>query len=112
MSLKGRPTQYLGHCQYFKDQSLFKKKDLMNSAKICFRCLGPMKDCRTPEDPETCSKQLAWDLKCKHCNSTSHHSLICPTNPTPSHQTDTQYDNHRGEGGEEEVEAKEVEEGM
>ena len=68
----------------------------MKSAKICFQCLAPMKDCRKPEEPKTCSKQLAWGLKCKHCNSTSHHSLICPTKPTPSYQTDTQNDNHRG----------------
>ena len=69
----------------------------MNSAQICFKCLGPIKDCRT-EDPETCWKQIAWNLKCKHCNSTQHHSLICPTNPTPSHHTDSQYDDPRGGG--------------
>ena len=68
----------------------------MKSAKICYQCLAPMKDCRKPEEPKTCSKQLAWGLKCKHCNSTSHHSLICPTKPTQSYQTDTQNDNHRG----------------
>ena len=60
----------------------------MLSNKICFQCLTPMKECRKPDDPKTCQKQLAWGLKCKHCNSTSHHSLNCPTKSTPSYQSD------------------------
>ena len=71
----------------------------MNSAQICFKCLGPIANCRT-EDPETCWKQISWNLICKHCNSTEHHSLICPNpnpNPTPSHHTE-RYDDPRGGG--------------
>merc|ERR1711891_46617 len=98
MTQKGRPTQYLGACQFFQDQNISKKKELMKSAKICFQCLNPMKDCRKPEDPKVCSKQTAWGLKCKHCNSTSHHSLICPNKPPQSYQTETQNSNHRGGG--------------
>ena len=63
MSQRGRPTQYLGACQFFQDQNISKKKELIKSAKVCFQCLIPMINCRKPEDPKVCSKQTAWGLK-------------------------------------------------
>ena len=101
MSAKGRPTQYLGHCEYFKNQNLAKQQELLKSAKICYVCLAPMKDCRKPEDLKTCSKQTAWNLKCRHCNDLRHHSLICPSKPSQTYQAEHQNDSHRngGRGG-------------
>merc|ERR1712215_399913 len=98
MTLKGRPTQYLGACQFFQDQNNFKKKELMKSHKVCFICLNPLSTCRKPDDPKVCCKQSAWSLKCKHCTSTSHHSLICQNKPHQSYQNETQNSNHRGGG--------------
>ena len=119
MSAKGRPTQYLGHCQYFKDQNLAKQKELLKSHKICYQCLAPMKDCRKPEDLKICSKQIAWNLKCKHCNDTRHHSLICPSKPSQTYKAEHQNDGHSnggrgggrgGRGGNEEAEEVDNEE--
>ena len=76
MSAKGKPTQYLGHCEYFKNQSLIKQKELLKSNKICFVCLAPMKDCRKDPDFKTCSKQTAWNLKCRHCGDLRHQKHV------------------------------------
>merc|ERR1711888_573541 len=101
MSAKGRPTKYLEQCEYFKNQSLARQKELLKSNKICYVCLAPMKDCRKPEDLKTCSKQTSWNLKCRHCNDLRHHSLICPSKPSQTYQTEHLNDSHRngGRGG-------------
>ena len=55
MSAKGKPTQYLGTCEFFKNQSLNKQKELVKQNKICFVCLSPMSACRKDPDFKTCT---------------------------------------------------------
>ena len=98
MSAKGKPTQYLGTCEFFKNQSLNKQKELVKQNKICFVCLSPMSTCRKEPDFKTCTKQSQWNLKCRTCGELRHHTIMCANKPSSSYQSEPQPDNQRSGG--------------
>ena len=95
MSAKGKPTQYLGHCEFFKNQSLSKQKELCKSNKICFVCLAPMSGCRKDQDFKTCTKQSQWNLKCRVCGDLRHHTIMCAAKPSSTYQSEPQHGSQR-----------------
>ena len=76
MTNKGTPSQYLALCPYFRDQNLYKQKELLKTHKICAICLNPKSKCQSDKS-SSCQLQVKYNLKCK-CGDTTHHSIMCP----------------------------------
>ena len=91
MSKQGKPTQYLGICDFFKNQSLSKQKEIIKTHKVCHICLSPKTSCRKEPDLSICNKQAYFNLKCRQCGELKHHTAMCPEK-TNSYQTEFQPD--------------------
>ena len=78
MSKQGRPSQYLGLCDVFKNQSLSKQKELLKTHKMCHICLSPKSSCRKESDPSVCQKQVHYNFKCKQCGDLKRQTVMCP----------------------------------
>ena len=98
LSKRGRPSQYLGLCDVFKNQSLHKQKDLLKTHKMCQICLGPRSSCRNESDTSVCQKQVIFNMKCQQCGDPKHHAIMCPQK-TSYYQSEFQSDSQRGRGG-------------
>ena len=98
MSKQGNPTQYLGICDFFKNQSLSKQKEILKTHKVCHICLSPKASCRKEPDLSICNKQVYFNLKCRQCGDLKNHTAMCPQK-TSSYQSEFQPDSQRGRGG-------------
>ena len=86
MSKQGSPSQYLGLCDFFKNQSLSKQKELLKTHKMCHICLSPKSSCRKESDPSVCQRQVHYNFKCRQCGDLQHHTVMCPQSQTQNRQ--------------------------
>ena len=70
----------MGLCDFFKNQSLSKQKEILKTHKVCYICLSPKSSCRKESDPSICLNQVHYNFKCRQCGDLKHHTVMCPQN--------------------------------